>query len=49
MKAIDFKITKAKELFASLETQGAEATVAYSGLYPFSDFGHIRSLWINDF
>jgi len=22
---------------------------AYSGLYPFSDFGHIRSLWINDF
>lgn len=22
---------------------------AYSGLYPFSHFGHIRSLWINDF
>ncbi len=23
--------------------------LAYSGLYPFSHFGHIRSLWINDF
>ena len=28
---------------------GFRYQAAYSGLYPFSDFGHIRSLWINDF
>jgi hypothetical protein len=51
-KYVAAKNEKLTKLSAEYCVGGKEIYVhkdAYSGLYPFSDFGHIRSLWINDF